>query len=233
MLLNHYLLSGKIQTAQELQIIPVIKKLKLKDINHLIKLSLASIDPNTPIIRDSFRLIDPFMRKNMQKLFWLIASYENQLKLDSVYSIFCFQPILARMDKQKKLSKKEQAIKDFLNADAPEEAIISTLDSNMHIVGNISPHLQAAFNYTGESRYFISSYNHKYFLNDYVSPTIDSIVRTYGGAYIDLGAKLVALSDSVEVYMDYTHTTPYGNQFIAEQIAKEISVYLDKKKLIK
>jgi hypothetical protein len=87
-----------------------------------------------------------------------------------------------------------------------------------------SQDLVDAFSRSGQAKYFVKEYYHSFFINDYISPAIDSTVQSYGGAYIDLGRAMTGLPGSVEFYMDYTHTTPAGNQFIAEQMADKVAL---------
>ena len=238
MLLNHILLSDDIQQGPSKSLTTVFHNISAADALRMAKeIKRDSINTAFSIIPDSFRLLDPYMEKNMQKQLWLISSYENQLKHDGVYSIFCYQPELIRKGAQKKLSFKEEKMLEYLNTtdDYGDKPLpLLAYDSVfMKYVQGYSPDLIHAANNTGASKYYIRSYYHKYFINNYISPAIDSIAKLYGGDYVDIGQQMMGISDSVEFYVDYTHTTPYGNEFIAKIMAERVEKYLDSISIIK
>jgi hypothetical protein len=183
--------------------------------------------PHKVVNPKDFLPIQPYMEKNLEKQMRLYATYERILQGDSVFSVVCYQPILDRGGMQKQLSDKEKKIKAFLNYQEPESMSYDSV--LMKISGNYPQDLQNAFNKLGSERAYLKTYHYDYFINAYISPTIDSIVRSHGGVYIDLGEKMTRLGPDVEFYMDYTHTTPFGNQFIAEQIAEPIATHLGNK----
>jgi hypothetical protein len=163
------------------------------------------------------------MEQNMERLLYLYASYSNQMRNDSICSIVCYQPILHRNGCQKKLSAKEIALKAAYPYDMPDALRFDS--TGMKLVNNYLPEVQKALNRLGPHAAYLKSYHFDHFINKYISPKIDSIVTAYGRHYIDLGKNMMALPDTFEFYMDYTHTTPAGNQFIAEQIAQPIIVH--------
>jgi hypothetical protein len=220
MLLSYCLTNTEFKPDNIISVTSMIRNTTARDAWHIAR-HMDEADSMAPLAPDSFRYMDPYLRRNMEKQFWLIASYENQLRHDSVYSIFCFQPILARQGGQKKLSRKETALRDYIHDDKPEMPFIYDSIFMKNIAG-LPDDLVRAVNHTGPQKNNLIKYYHRYFINDYISPITDSIVRSYGGAYIDLGKAMMPLPGSVEVYMDYTHTTPYGNQFIAEQMAAAV-----------
>lgn len=230
-MLNYYLMQADLEQSKPIDPLSVVKNVSIKSAWKMKDELQRPADSTIAIVPDSFSLLKPFMEKNMQKQLWLISSYENQLKHDGVYSIFCYQPILARMGAQKKLSKKELAIYNYIaqsenNGDRPLPKL--AYDSVfMKYVQDYSPELIAAVNKTGNCKYYLKQYYHQYFINQYISPAIDSIVNSYGASYIDIGQRMVSLSDSIDFYVDYTHTTPYGNEFIANLMANEVERHLE------
>jgi hypothetical protein len=233
MLLNNILLRKGEEKSKEPEIKSVLKNTSVNDLTSIAKASLMDINPDKKIERDSFKCIMSYMKANMSKQLWLISSYENQLKHDGIYSIFCLQPMLARETNQKKLSVKEVTMLNQLNK-LDMENIALKVDVSLILGKNNSDAQQLieCFNQSGESRYYVRKYNNTFFINDYISPAIDSIIKLYDASYIDLGSKMTNIPDNVEFYLDYTHTTPFGNQFIAEEMAKEVYIYLEKKETI-
>lgn len=110
-------------------------------------------------------------------------------------------------------------MRNFLCYDKPN---LIMYDSLSMVITNASLPLQHAINSLGDKRAYLRAYHYRYFINNYISPAIDSIVNSYDGTYIDLGREMTSLSETFEFYMDYTHTTPAANLFIANRIANAI-----------
>jgi hypothetical protein len=194
------------------------------------RLTWSSVKEPKPIdvIEDSFSSVDPYLIKMLNKQMWLYDSFGKQLKKDSVYWICCYQPILDRRTFQKKLSEKELVMRNFLAEDRPDKPY--RFDSLiMEIKEEFEPGLRAVFNKMGAQKYFLTKYHNTYFINSHISPTIDSIVRLNEGSYVDIGKEMQQLPASTEFYLDYTHTTPAGNLFIAKCLAAQVDTFLRKK----
>ncbi len=138
----------------------------------------------------TYKIFEPLLIEKSQTLFWLINSYEAQLKGDNIYSIFCLQPMLNRRLYQKTLSPLE-------------------LQLRTNIEGNSSV-----------------SNVYRYFFDDYFTSHADSIVKHYGGAYIDMNKEITGLKSTDEFYVDYCHLTPFGTKFVAEKFAKLVETHL-------
>ena len=69
----------------------------------------------------------------------------------------------------------------------------------------------------------------KYFLDDYLSKTLEQNLVSGGATFIDGNVLIEDLDEKFEVYTDYCHLTIEANKFIADNIAD--SIFL--KKLIR
>lgn len=172
-----------------------------------------------------FSPITPFLKQSSEEFLWHVSSYFNQLKHDQVYGIFCFQPVLSRKGFQKKLSDKEKAMYDFLDYDKPNQIYAPDNISQL----NLPKSLQDSLIKIGSYSAFIKKYVNEHFINEYISPALDSTITSHGGLYIDLGERMKILDKNLEFYMDYTHTTPAGNEFIAKEMMKGVEKYLEHK----
>ena len=159
--------------------------------------------------KDSFKMIESIMERNVQKQLFLVKSYEHQLALDSIHSIYVMQPILTRRIKQKKLSALEKRIYDQYQKVQPEDLRNSFDFDNLTAwsQGFDKPTKDAIVK-MGNAKYFIGRYYNQYFLNDYLSPMIDSLVMSEGGSYIDINSLMADMSEKNEFYVDYCHMTP-------------------------
>lgn len=61
----------------------------------------------------------------------------------------------------------------------------------------------------------------QYFLAG-VSGLLAELARERGGLYVDMGAELRSVGSEVEVYTDYCHLTPEGNELVARSMADAI-----------
>lgn len=226
MLISYYILGGeRDEYISQISLKDISDRVSLSDIKYLIKNFNKGVIDTYPMMKDSFRFIEPLLKKNIEKQLWLINSWEKQLKNDGVHSIFCFQPILVREGSQKPLSDKEKELKSFLDQDGPLDPF--AYDSVTMKIENLPEEIQSAMKKSGDARCHIKNYYHKVFINDYISPAIDSMVTVQGGDYIDLGKKMIGLPSWFEFFMDYCHTTPKANAFIADEITQKVVNYLE------
>jgi hypothetical protein len=137
--------------------------------------------------------------------------------------------MLARSGKQKQLSPHESKLRNILTNTNPDYDNRADMDSFVMVLRGFSKPLRDSILKMGDAKFFIKRYCNEHFINDCISPAIDSIVQANGGEYIDINAEMVGMPATVEFYMDYCHTTPYGNRFIAEQLAGKMDVFLQKK----
>ncbi|MCW5906373.1 MAG: hypothetical protein KIS94_00800 [Chitinophagales bacterium] len=93
----------------------LIHKVSAKDLKYFVGLwQLQETLPHSITFTEKdFEPVKPFMVQNMNRQLELYASYSNQLKHDSVFSVVCYQPILHRYGGQKKLSNKEKSYAQF------------------------------------------------------------------------------------------------------------------------
>ena len=166
------------------------------------------------------------MSKPSKKIMWLIASYEKQLYTDGVYSIFCLQPMLKRVGDQKELSANETRFRSFLEKKVTIADTIN-VQSTISQMLKSNPEYRPVLNELGVDKYWIGGLIDAYFFNDF-SPLLDSVVTTNGGAYIDMNKTVKGMGADKEFYVDYCHLTPFGNQFVAEQMAQKVDVFMKK-----
>ena len=183
----------------------------------------------------SYDLIHPFITRNMQKMLWLINAYERQMQDDHVLSIFCIQPLLVRREAQKPLSPLELNLRSVfekknsfhVNTIADSVAIQPYIDSYSQ---QLPSDLLAALDRIGCNKFKLPDYIARTF-EDYLSPAVDSIVSSHDGRFIDMGKQMKNISADHEFYVDYCHMTPYGNQFVAAQMASAMDDFLKQKEL--
>ena len=175
---------------------------------------------------DSFRNIDAIMRKNMRIQMQLYDTYSKMLQAQRVHEIFCYQPMLQRETMQKELSVTEKKLLATLKTSYHCLHEKMALDTMILSAMNMPKDAQQAFNAMGEAKYYTKEYHYKHFINEYISPTVDSIVRNSGGEYIDMNKAMMTLPSTKEVYVDYCHLTPFGSQFVAEQMAEKVQTYI-------
>lgn len=195
------------------------------------RMTAVPVNPDTakivfsePLLSD-YKIIEPQFIDNSKDFLWLINSYESQLRSDSVYSVFCLQPILSRREHQKQLSALETKIRGNIERNNVKRAALnSSLLNNAQTSGrgNLYDTL------TGLKKYYIESYLHAYYYDEYLSPHIDSLVRHYGGSYIDVNERITQLKSTDEFYVDYCHLTPSGNEFVADLLLDKVEIYLAK-----
>lgn len=73
-----------------------------------------------------------------------------------------------------------------------------------------------------------SLYIPMYFFDDYLSGAIENRVRENGFSFVDLNEKIQKLGPDVELYTDYCHLTPRGNEVVAGILAKNLYLLIDK-----
>jgi hypothetical protein len=182
----------------------------------------------------NYKIIEPYLIQNLQKMLWLINSYETQLETDNVYSVFCIQPLLLRNEAQKQLSPLEVKLRSVIEKThtmyivtvADSVAFQPSVESFLKkLPGSLANIVKKMDN----NKFKIQEYAALVF-NDYLSPKVDSIVRLHNGTFIDMGKQMTGLTVEQEFYVDYCHMTPFGNQFVAEQMANAIDTYLQKRK---
>jgi hypothetical protein len=232
MLLNNYFLHNdhtRNARDRETVLVNITKQFSIKNAERFITLRKTKLNTSVEYPRDSFIPVEHYLERNMKKQLWLIQSYEWQLAHDSVCSIFVLQPTLARMDKQKKLSPIEQQLYHELFKNQVDSTNLTGMDSLILNVRIADKSLVAAINSMGYARYFIPRYYQRYFIGGYISPTIDSIVRTTGGVYIDVNKQIESLPATTEFYVDYCHLTPTGNEYVAGLMFEQAKKFIEKK----
>lgn len=184
----------------------------------------SSMPPEKDYPSDSFLTLLPFLEKSTEKQFWLIKSYENQLAQDGVFSVYCLQPTLTRKGKQKDLHPTEQKLLAQLHEDAPYNRLLfdSLLIDLLRWPENVKPVLAAM----GDAKCFMPQYYYKHFINDYISPNIDSIVTKAGGRYVDMNTRLDTMGAQTFFYVDHCHLTVKGNEYVANILAEEVEGFL-------
>gem|GEM_PF-4606153 len=177
---------------------------------------------------EKYAMIDSYMNTNWQKELWLIKSYEEQLAADSVYSIFCLQPMLARYYAQKPLTNLEQqllaACRNYQNKHISIDSLLRACNQKPNDALN-------AYYQLGDALPLLDNYYMQYYINQIQSPTLSKVVQQSGGHYIDMNVETQSIPAEQEFYTDYCHLTPYGNHFVAEQFAERVEKYLTTKKL--
>lgn len=163
-------------------------------------------------------------RKPSKKMLWLIRSYERQLNEDGVYSIFCLQPLLKRKNDQKQLSPTEERFRNFLDK---KITVADTINMSHYLNEStkLDPEYKKMASEVGIDKYWLFRLSNAYFFNDY-SLLLDSVVTANGGAYIDINKSMRGLGADKEFYVDYCHLTPFGNEFVAEQLARKVDGFM-------
>jgi len=166
---------------------------------------------------DDYKKIEPNLIKSSQTTLWTIDSYERQMKADGVFSIRVLQPLLLRKGKQKELSSLE---KDFL----------VQLDKNIFVDDSTMKMAKKSFYKVLKDKLpEIQKITFGWFFDEYFSQAEDSVMRLYGGTFIDMNEKIATMKANKEFYVDYCHLTPYGNSFLAEQLIEPIDAFMRKK----
>jgi hypothetical protein len=214
-------------TKQDDNAIAFTNKWSANDVKTIIT-ELKNKDTDSTYNKAKYAMLDSCMNDNWNKELWLIKSYEQQLASDSVYSIFCLQPMLERYYQQKPLSKLEQQL---LTACLNFSDTHITLDSLLISINNKPADALNAYYQLGNGLPFLRQYYMQYYINQTQSPTLNEVVQQFGGDYIDMNAEMKNIPADKEFYVDYCHMTPYGNQFVAEQFAERVEKYLTTKKL--
>ena len=93
---------------------------------------------------------------------------------------------------------------------------------------NLSSADKALLEKIGLNVYWMKILHNQYFPNS-LATVLDSIVRAQGGNFVDVNKAMTGMGKDKEFYVDYCHLTPFGNQFVAEQLEKEVAVFLERK----
>ena len=160
------------------------------------------------------------------KIFWLIGSYQQQLRADKVYSIFCLQPTLQRRQYQKQLSPTELRLRNILETITAADT--AKLNAYLDETGKADQRFKDLCQQLGPDKYFVKTSYKLYALSE-VSPFIDSITIANGGAFVDVNKAMTTLGPDKEFFMDYCHLTPYGNCFVAQLLFNKVETYLQNK----
>jgi len=124
------------------------------------------------------------------------------MRADKVNFLFVLQPMLHRQDSNKALSERETRFER-----------------------GVAPPLYAAetAGETTEPQEFVDAILLvKYFFDDYLSPTLSSVLDEAGFHYLDMNQALESVPASIEFYTDYCHMTAEGNRLIAEAMGDKI-----------
>ena len=180
--------------------------------------------PNIPFVEpmeSDYKKVEPIYIKNSQKLLWLYYSYLQQLKNDSVFAIVSLQPMLERREMNKKLSPLELKFRNIIERREFQDAYnsfndIITNEDNKYVSG------------AGNEKYNIVNFMDAFFFDKYFSEKLGDEVNRAGFPYIDVGKEIENMDADKEFFVDYCHTTPYGNQVIAKLFAHSVSEHLHK-----
>jgi len=123
----------------------------------------------------------------------ILSQYLAVLDSDKTKLVFVLQPILQRQKWNKPLSPIEKQL------------------YNVNFYPNTDP---------AEFRDF--AFVVCYFFDDYFTGSLEKIITEHGQIYIDANREMQSLDESVEVFSDFCHLLPPGNQFVAEQIGEKI-----------
>ena len=192
------------------------------------RMTNSSCDQNkvnySPPAYSDYELIKNDLISNSNGLLWLASSFEKQLQTDSVYSIFCLQPILSRRLNQKPLSELEK--KFLLNT---EKLSVAQLSSEIVLADSVKIG-KSSFLKLSDHIYGIRNITYGYFFDDFLSPALDSIVTNSNGDFIDFNKTITKLKSTDEFYVDYCHLTPFANDFMATLLSEKIKKHLLSKK---
>lgn len=201
-------------------------KWSAKDVKTMLA-EIQSHSTDSSYSADKFAMLDSCMNSNWAKELWLIKSYEQQLAADSVYSIFCLQPMLERYYQQKPLSKLEQQL---LTACLNYSDTHISLDSLLNSINNKPTDALNAYYQLGNGLPYLRRYYMQFYINQTQSPTLNKVVQQYGGDYIDMNAEMENIPADKEFYVDYCHLTPFGVQFVSEKFAERVEKFLAAKR---
>ncbi len=66
----------------------------------------------------------------------------------------------------------------------------------------------------------------RYFFDDYLVHRLSALFEDEFGLFIDANREIAELDSSIEIFTDYCHLTPQGNEFIAQCIGRRIVAHL-------
>ena len=152
--------------------------------------------------------------RGSEKFLNLIKYYHSLCETDNVKFIFCLQPLLYRQKFNKKLSLSENTMqKNFYNPNSETHPAKKILSSKQIEIIRKNENLIL-----------------KYFIDDYLSDKINQISIEDGFSYIDMNKELMSVPSNIDVFVDYCHLTPDGNEIVAEILLKKINTILNTSK---
>ncbi|HLP18842.1 MAG TPA: hypothetical protein VK174_01000 [Chitinophagales bacterium] len=177
---------------------------------------------------EKYEVMEPAFANGSDRFLYAVDSYLRQLRADSVYSIFCIQPMLSNRGCQKQLSRLELKMRKHLEKVTVADTIIAAatlpLIKEKISAGYLNPMLKA-----GKARYEAGTYCKAFFYQQYLAPRIDTLAKKHGHSFMDIASYLKEMGADKEFYTDYCHLTPYGNEFVAGLMANEVDKFLANK----
>jgi lysophospholipase L1-like esterase len=163
--------------------------------------------------------VEPFFKRNSEKLIWCLASFENQLQTDGVLSLSVIQPLLRRKIAQKELSPLELGFLNDIQASERQSIANNLTNMSNSKLNYLKQKLGSKINETANIMF-------GYYFDDYFTNVADSLVKSHHGLFIDMNKRIKGLKANQEFYVDYCHLTPAGNEFVADQLVNDLYPYL-------
>ena len=174
----------------------------------------ALIDPFESAKLSEYLIYKKQFIRGSEKLLKLIKYYNALCTTDDTRFIFCLQPLLYRQSINKKLSVSEKEMqKKFFNTN------IKTIKVN-----ELFSPSQIEFFIKGSQLIL------KYFIDDYLTEKINQISTEKGFTYIDMNKEMAQVPSNQDVFVDYCHLTPLGNEIVAESLFEKVSSILNETK---
>ncbi len=161
---------------------------------------------------DEYKILKPQFEENIKNTNQIINDFQKAVISDNVKMIFGIQPLLAR-DK-KCMSNTESKIINNINL---------FYDKNTVSELPVSDFWKKIFK--TDTLYKEPTYFYKYFFDDYLSSSWDSISKKNKVAFIDFEKETQNLSASFGLYTDDCHLTRFGNLLVANKLFETIINY--------
>jgi hypothetical protein len=145
-----------------------------------------------------------------KKFLNMIQYYHAICATDDVDFIFCLQPLLYRQKINKTLSPSEKKM----------QSQFYTPNSKSHNAKEMFTPQQL------ESIKNSSNLILKYFIDDYLNEQIRQISVSEGFSYLDMNQEMMNMGADKDVFVDYCHLTPEGNNIVAGILSEKITEIL-------
>lgn len=221
LLKNYIQLYNLTELLNEKSFLAISELIKVIKFNNNKKLFLNSSQDNadklleydvTKITKDEYFKYEKGFIEGSAEFTRLICYFNAICKVDSVELIYCIQPLLHRYQ-NKRLTKTEIEMRDKvkpINISLTNTDLSTTEIQEMEFKGDILL---------------------RYFFDDYLSATIDSLSVAYDFEFIDLNKSIANNYSETEFYVDYCHLTFEANKIIATDICKKIENIITNSKL--